>query len=156
MDHFESVVIEYLRADRSLFVNSQCCIQLNAGKNPDTSGPHWYCDALAVSIKDSAAYLCEITYATPPNSLLVRLAAWARDWPLLRSALARDSGIPDHWSVTPWLFVPDSNRGRVESFLGTLSLASMPAPRITVLEDVMPWKYRSWDRTAADEATGSP
>ena len=41
MDHFEGVVLDYLRADRALFVNSQCCIQLNEGANPDTSGPHW-------------------------------------------------------------------------------------------------------------------
>ncbi|WP_223670515.1 hypothetical protein [Xanthomonas citri] len=38
MDHFEGVVLDYLRADRALFVNSQCCIQLNEGANPDTSG----------------------------------------------------------------------------------------------------------------------
>ncbi|WP_407469232.1 hypothetical protein ABFU38_05100 [Xanthomonas campestris pv. raphani] len=52
MDHFEGVVLDYLRADRALFVNSQCCIQLNEGANPDTSGPHWYCDAVAVSFKE--------------------------------------------------------------------------------------------------------
>ena len=52
MDHFESVVLEYLRADRALFVNSQCCIQLNPGANPDTGGPHWYCDAVAVSLRN--------------------------------------------------------------------------------------------------------
>ncbi|SUZ36725.1 hypothetical protein [Xanthomonas arboricola] len=55
MDHFEGVVLDYLRADRALFVNSQCCIQLNEGANPDTSGPHWYCDAVGVSFKEQAA-----------------------------------------------------------------------------------------------------
>ncbi|SYZ56809.1 hypothetical protein CPBF367_34790 [Xanthomonas arboricola pv. juglandis] len=52
MDHFEGVVLDYLRADRALFVNSQCCIQLNEGANPDTRGPHWYYDAVAVSFKE--------------------------------------------------------------------------------------------------------
>jgi hypothetical protein len=99
MDHFESIVLEYLRADRSLFVNSQCCIQLNPGDNPDTSGPHWYCDAIAVSFKRQAAYLCEITYATPPTSLMKRLTAWNKDWGLLREALFRDSGVPTDWPV---------------------------------------------------------
>ena len=149
MDHFESVVMEYLRADRALFVNGQCCIQLNPGSNPDTSGPHWYCDALAVSIRDCSAFLCEITYASPPNSLFKRLAAWDKEWPLIRVALERDSGVPRSWAATPWLFIPSSNRARVESFLGTLSLAIMPRPRVTELEDVMPWKYRSWDRADA-------
>ncbi|MEC3888913.1 hypothetical protein [Xanthomonas campestris] len=60
MDHFEGVVLDYLRADRALFVNSQCCIQLNEGANPDTSGPHWYCDAVAVSFKEQATYAAEI------------------------------------------------------------------------------------------------
>lgn len=69
MDHFEGVVLDYLRADRALFVNSQCCIQLNEGANPDTSGPHWYCDAVAVSFKEQAAYLCEISYAARAPSL---------------------------------------------------------------------------------------
>ncbi|MCE4344118.1 hypothetical protein [Xanthomonas hortorum] len=60
MDHFEGVVLDYLRADRALFVNSQCCIQLNEGANPDTSGPCWHCDAVVVSFKEQAACLCEI------------------------------------------------------------------------------------------------
>lgn len=34
MDHFEGVVLDYLRADRALFVHSQCCIQLNEGATP--------------------------------------------------------------------------------------------------------------------------
>ncbi|MBB3798610.1 hypothetical protein FHY17_002860 [Xanthomonas arboricola] len=31
MDPFEGVVLEYLRADRALFVSSQCCIGLPWG-----------------------------------------------------------------------------------------------------------------------------
>lgn len=153
MDHFESVVVEYLRADRSLFVNSQCCIQLNAGQNPDTSGPHWYCDAVALSLKAQAAYLCEITYANPPNSLFKRLTGWDKDWPLLRVALERDSGVPASWSLTPWIFVPQALVPRVDSFLATLSLSEMPRPRITHLESIMPWHYRSWDRSTEHAAS---
>lgn len=151
MDHFESVVLEYLRADRSLFVNSQCCIQLNAGANPDTSGPHWYCDAVALSLKAQVAYLCEITYANPPNSLFKRLSGWDEGWPLLRIALERDSGVPSTWPITPWLFIPQALAPRVEIFLSTLSLTQMPKPKITHLEHVMPWQYRSWDRAPAHD-----
>ena len=71
--HFEGVVLDSPRAYRALFVNSQCYIQLNEGSNPDTSGPHWYFDALAVSFKERAAFLCEITYAARAASLIVRL-----------------------------------------------------------------------------------
>ncbi|MBB4768937.1 hypothetical protein DYQ94_05240 [Xanthomonas sp. LMG 8993] len=36
MDPFEGVVLDYLRADRALFVSSQCCIGLPWGGNPST------------------------------------------------------------------------------------------------------------------------
>ena len=144
MDHFEGVVLDYLRADRALFVNSQCCIQLNEGKNPDTSGPHWYCDALAVSFKEQAAYLCEITYAARAPSLLARLRAWDEHWPGLRAALFRDSGVPLAWTARPWLFVPQAHAARLRASVE--AFAHLPKPRITCLEEVVPWRYRSWDR----------
>lgn len=146
MDHFETIVLDYLRADRSMFVNYQCCIQLNPGSNPDTSGPHWYCDAVAVGFKQQAVYLCEITYASPPASLMRRLTAWSKDWLHLRQALARDSSLPASWPVTPWLFIPRSLQSRMSIFLSDLDTSEMPVPRITYLEDVLPWQYRSWDR----------
>jgi len=45
MDYYQGVVLDYLRADRAIFINAECCIQLNEAHNPDSSGPHWYCDA---------------------------------------------------------------------------------------------------------------
>lgn len=144
MDHFEGVVLDFLRADRRLFINAQCCIQLNPGSNPDTSGPHWYCDAVAVSVRDRAAYLCEISYAARLPALLGRLKSWDQHWLALKEALARDCGIPADWTVQPWLFVPNDRLDRL--LLGTRALSLMPEPRITALEDVLPWRYRSWDR----------
>jgi len=44
MDYYEGVVIDYLRADRALFVNTECCIQINPADNPDNSGPHCLSD----------------------------------------------------------------------------------------------------------------
>ncbi len=46
MDYYASIVIDYLRANRSTFVNTDYCIQVNPG-NPDTSGSPWYWDAVA-------------------------------------------------------------------------------------------------------------
>jgi hypothetical protein len=37
IDFYQGIVIDYIRADRSLFVNTETCIQLNAAPNPDTS-----------------------------------------------------------------------------------------------------------------------
>ena len=75
MDNCEELVLEYLRADRTVFVNTQCCIQLNDAMNPDNSGPHWYCDLVAINFKDQRVYLCEVTYAKTLTSLLNRLKA---------------------------------------------------------------------------------
>ncbi len=144
MDNFEGVVLDYLRADRRLFINAQCCIQLNPGGNPDTSGLHWYCDAVAVSVRDRAAYLCEISYAARLPALLGRLKSWDQHWLALKEALARDCGIPADWPLQPWLFVPNDRVDRL--LLGTRALSLMPKPRITALEEVLPWRYRSWDR----------
>jgi hypothetical protein len=152
MDHFESIVFEYLRADRSLFVNTQCCIQLNPGDNPDTSGPHWYCDAVAVGFKEKAVYLCEITYASPPNSLMKRLSAWNKDWPSLCLALVRDCAVPSDWPVRPWLFLPETLQPRLASFLGAMAPLLMPQPKMTRLEDVLPWRYRSWNRRSEEDS----
>lgn len=86
-------------------------------------------------------------YASPPNSLFKRLTGWDADWPLLRAALERDSGVPASWALTPWIFVPEHLAPKVEKFISTLSLQAMPTPRITHLEHVMPWQYKSWDRS---------
>jgi len=57
--YYQGVVTECLRADRALFLITECCIQLNDGLNPDRSGPHWYCDAEAIYLRDRCVNLCE-------------------------------------------------------------------------------------------------
>ena len=74
MNYYESVAIDYLRADRSIFVNTECCIQLNQAHNPDTSGPHWYCDAVAVDFKGKTIFLVEISYGKQLTELTKRLS----------------------------------------------------------------------------------
>ena len=151
MDYFQGVVTEYLRADRATFINTECCIQLNPGANPDSTGPHWYCDAVAVNLRDSQAFLCEVTYSKTLDALNKRLASWAPAWLLLRAALKRDCNIPDKWPVQPWLFVPHDLRPLLAHKLSKIpnvgdGPGQMPFPKITDLEDVTPWKYRSYNR----------
>ena len=156
MDYFHSVVTDYLRANRATFINTECCIQLNAGANPDTSGPHWYCDAVAVNLQERKAYLCVFTYSKTLGALLKRLSSWSENWHHLRIALERDCGIGLDWPVRPWLFVPQG----LDPLLG-LQLAKlpsthttneqMPKAKITWLEDVAPWKYNSWHREHHDQ-----
>lgn len=151
MDYFQGVVTEYLRANRATFVNTECCIQLHDSPNPDNSGPHWYCDAVAVNLKEKTAYLCEVTYSKSLSALVKRLTGWATHWPLLRVALSRDCGIPEDWVVRPWLFVPSSLGEALHQNLAKLPQTGdagimMPNAKVTWLEDVVPWKYKSWNR----------
>jgi len=147
MDYFQGVVTEYLRANRATFVNTECCIQLNAGLNPDRSGLHWYCDALAVNLRRNEAYLCEISYSKSLSALTKRLSESSTHWSALRTALERDCGIPLAWSVVPWAFVPQHLGSIVDKQPFTAgSQGLMPRPRVIALEDVMPWKYPSWNR----------
>ena len=48
MDYFQGVVTDYLRANRSVFVNTECLIQLDEG-NKQLKCRHWFCDAMAVN-----------------------------------------------------------------------------------------------------------
>jgi len=155
VDFYENVVVEYLRADRSIFVNTECCIQLNDGPNPDISGLHWYCDAVAIDLRKPAVFLCEITFASQLAGLSKRLSGWNENWQEVRQSLVRDSNIESSWSVRPWIFVPEELVPKLLKKLETLT--RMPPPRITTLEMVQPWKYSSWNRIGeADKPTLIP
>jgi hypothetical protein len=151
MDYYENVVIQYLRANRSTFVNTDYCIQLNPGHNPDISGPHWYCDAVAIEGESKTVFLCEISYATHLVGLIKRLTRWHEHWEALLKALARDSSIAEivAWPVRPWLFVQGALVPTLLKGLDTLGNSETRkfTPRITPLEMVQPWNYQSWNRT---------
>src|SRR5580658_9598011 len=149
MDYYQGVVTEYLRADRSLFVNTECCIQINPGDNPDGTGPHWYCDAVAVNPGSKRIFLCEVSYSETLQALIERLAAWNEHWTKIQEALGRESHLPQDWTIQPWLFVPQSHVEKLKKGLerikggnGALNFK----PIITTLEMVQPWKYHSWNR----------
>lgn len=68
-----------------------------------------------------------------------------------QGALERDSGVPLGWSVRPWLFVPQAHAERLRASIA--GFGNLPSPRITFLEDVVPWRYRSWNRGAYTDTT---
>jgi hypothetical protein len=143
MNFYESVVVDYLRADRAIFVNTEYCIQLNPGYNPDKSGPHWYCDAVALDVRAKEIFLCEISYAADLNGLVNRLKGWSANWDGVCRAVARDCFLAEQWPITPWLFVPKDRVSLLEKRL--LEIANgQPSkfiPKITHLEEVQPWRY---------------
>ena len=147
MNYYESVVMDYLRADRAIFLNTEYCIQINPG-NPDISGPHWYCDAIALDLRSKEIFLCEISYAVRLADLIKRLKGWHDNWKGVCDAVARDSFLCEPWPVRPWLFVPESHVPLLEQRLGEITSGQPPhfVPKITHLEMVQPWRYASWNR----------
>lgn len=153
MDYFQGVVTEYLVADRSSFVNTELLIQLDA--HEPKKGRHWYCDAASANFKESTLYLCEVTYSKTMSALAKRLLAWNENWPHLEEALRRDCCIPESWKVKPWVFIPESYYSALKTRIISLegsdrSAHAMPYPKITFLEQVVPWKYITWDRKVTD------
>lgn len=149
MDYYQGVVVEYLRADRSLFINTEYCIQLKEG-NPDVGGPNsnWYCDAVAIRPGSNSIFLCEISYAKTMYDLRRRLEAWNENWQGVHDALIRDSKLKEEWSVRPWLFVPQDEDGKqcAKKLVNSLKeiqngIGLKFTPLITTLEMVQPWKY---------------
>jgi hypothetical protein len=156
MNFYESVVIDYLRADRALFLNTECCIQINPADNPDRSGPHWYCDAVAVDFRSKKIFLCEISYGARLSDLTKRLKGWHDNWKGVCHALARDSFLPELWPVRPWLFVPEDFVRLLQERLVHIQNGQPPqfVPLITPLEMVQPWRYRAFNRVG--EAAKNP
>ena len=101
MNYYESVVVQYLRADRALFVNTECCIQLNEAANPDSSGPHWYRDAVACDFRNHVILLCAISFSAQLSDLSKRLKGWHGNWDFVCQALARDSYVPNECLCVP-------------------------------------------------------
>jgi hypothetical protein len=77
---------DYLRADRALFVNTECCIQISPGHNPDKD-THWYCDAVVADFRSETVFLCEISYSVQLTALIKRLKSWHDNWDGIRNAL---------------------------------------------------------------------
>ncbi|HLK65400.1 MAG TPA: hypothetical protein VKU19_18305 [Bryobacteraceae bacterium] len=149
LNYYESVVIEYLRADRAVFVNTECCIQVNPSDNPDKSGPHWYCDAVALDFRSKTVFLCEISYEKHLGKLMNRMKGWHENWGGLVAGLRRDCQLyPLDWPVTPWLFVRQEHRKLVRERLEGIANGQPLKfdPKITPLECTVPWHYCTYNR----------
>lgn len=146
MDYYQGVVLDYLRTNRAVFVNPECCIQLKEGKMPGKN-EHWFCDAVAIDMSGPIVFLCEVSYALGLGKLNRRLKAWSEHWPEVHNALVRDCMIPTGWPVRPWLFVPERDVEKLVANVKQMTGADgLPAfrPRITTLESVQPWRRTSW------------
>jgi hypothetical protein len=149
MDYFQGVVTEFLRAKRTQFVNTEYMINLDVD-GTYKKDRHWYCDAVAINFADSTVHLCEVTYSKTLQSLVNRLQAWCNHWPEVIAAIRRDSALTDKWKIVPRLFVPEDLKSQLAKKISALKWPAdcvdpMPDPIITTLEEVLPWRYRSWN-----------
>lgn len=161
MDYYQGVVVDYLQVDRAMFVNQECLIQLHPGRAP-AKNEHWYCDALAINLRDKKVFLCEVTYAKGMSDLVKRLKGWNDNWEGVRAALVRDSWVDGDWEVRPWLFVPkdfaESLKTKLISALGPEESWSL-RPKVTTLESIPPWEKNNLnhsDRTPAQSDPATP
>jgi hypothetical protein len=147
MSYYEGVVLEYLRRDRALFVNTEYCIQIEPGKVLP-KGSYWYCDVVAADFRSKTIFLCEISYAKGLGALVKRLRSWDKNWEGVRKAVDRDSELRGEWQVRPWLFVPDKGLTVLKRGLASIGNANF-TPRVTTLDMIQPWKCEE-DRTKED------
>lgn len=140
MDYFQGVVLEYLRADRSCFVNPEFWIRGNLKSSHDK--PHWFVDVLAVHMKKKEVYLCEVTYAKQPRALVQRLRSWKTHWEIINQTLREDTSIGEDWPLIPWVFATTDFLKVIKPVLEDL----FPQGRTKSLSDVLPWMYCTYDR----------
>ena len=155
MDYFQGVVIDFLRSKRTRFVNTEYMINLDL-EGTYKKGRHWYCDAVAIDFADSTVQLCEITYSKSLQAVVKRLQLWCMHWPDIIQAVHRDSALHGVWSIVPRVFVPQALHPTLAARLACLkrpesSAIVMPQPEVTLLEAVLPWKYRSWNGVPFDD-----
>lgn len=148
MEHYKTVVLDYLQADRAVFVNADCCIALEEPAEPERAGQRCACDAVAIDLRHGAVYLCETALEPKVPALIKKLSEWTRKWESMKTALQRDCKVPANWRIHVWLFVPRDSIEMVDAKLEHLRQAagSKFKVKITALEDVQPWRASTWKR----------
>lgn len=164
---YEGVVVEYLHNHERMFVHPQCLIRLGKEESKEgglKKGRHWYCDAMAVSFKQGVVFLCEVSYAQRVPKMMARLRKWSGEkdgdsgrWSEVCKALQDDFGIPGSWAVKVWLFVPAVESEKVRDKVKAMAAGTgMPEPKITPLEEVVPWQAVAWNEKPRTREEGKP
>lgn len=154
MDHYKTVVMDFLQSDRAVFVNEECCFALADSAHVQ----HCACDAVAIDLRHGAVYLCETALEGELPSLLRKLTGWTKHWDQIKDTLHRECKVPAGWRVHVWLFVPRDAIEMLDAKLEHLrqTAGSRFKVKITALEDVQPWRISSWERREeAWETVGS-
>lgn len=158
MDHFKTVVMDYLQSDKAVFVNAECCLQLDPLADSERHGQSCSCDAVAIDLRHRAVYLCHAAFEHKLHAFIEELYVWTRNWDSIKASLQRDCGVPANWRVYVWLFVPKDSIEMADEKLEQLrqTIGSKFKVKITALEDAQPWRASTWKHCeVAAETNGS-
>jgi hypothetical protein len=146
MEHYKTVVMDYLQADRAVFVNTKCDIEVGGAASQKKSGQHCSCDAVAIDLRHRAVYLCDAAFESKLQPLIKKLSTWTKNWDSIETALQHECRVPAKWRVYIWLFVPKDLIEMLDAELEDLrnTSGSKFKVKVTVLEDVQPWRASCW------------
>lgn len=155
MDHYKTVVIDYLQSDKAVFVNIDCRLEFDQAVSSDKSRRHCSCDAVAIDMRHGAVYLCDAVLDDRLPSLIRKLSAWTRNWDSIVSAFRRECKVPADWRLHVWLFVLRDSIETLEQRLEQLrqTVGTRFKVKLTALEDVQPWRISQWERHEEDWET---
>lgn len=148
MDHYKTLVMDYLQADPAVFVNTECSTQLDEHLAPDCPACHFSCDAVAIDLRHGVVYLCLASFDDKLQGMVEQMSTWTRNWDSIKTSLCHGSKVPKNWRVYVWLFVPKDSIEMLDEELERLrqTAGSKFKVKITALEDVQPWRASSWKR----------
>lgn len=148
MDHYKTVVMDFLQSDRTVFLNAECCLGLGDPTSKEKRSEHCACNAVAIDLRHGAVYLVETTLEDKLPSLVRKLANWTKHWDSIKAALHRECRVPADWRVHVWLFVPRNSIEMLEEKLEHMrqTLGARFKVKLTALEDVQPSRIANWER----------
>jgi hypothetical protein len=157
-DFGQNAVVNYLRANRSIYTNTEYCLSLDHGKM--LSKRYWHSDVLVVAFHVKTIFLTEISFAKPPSLLMKRLQKWHNHWGEIPTLIIEDAKMDlpfPPWQVRPWIFVPKNQVPYIQKRLAQMfKVEQRFKPIITATEMVQPdrfnWRHVSEDPDQKKEA----
>ena len=152
MDHYKTVVMDFLQSDRAVFVNADCQFDVPPRAEQERKPEQCHCDAVAIDLRHGAVYLCEIAIEDQLPALLNKLTEWTKHWGSIKAILQREYKVPADWRVHVWVFIPSAATETLEDELETLrhKAGTRFKVKLTVLEEIQPWNTSGWLRKEED------
>ncbi len=149
ISYHQEIVVQYLSSDPRLFISEEYYV----GWGKEAKGEHIWVDVVAVDICNKEVFLVEITSDPYARQIIKKLnLTYSTMLPTVRTAMLGGLGLPDDWSIRPWIFV---RREAVSKILDKID--SHLVPKITHLEmTAWEWEYKPLRREGAEPGKPYP